>query len=119
MPQCAAAYRRRRSAIYNCSVDHHAVAAVSITGISVDVLGGLYLAYDLWLLTRMVTYLSCSESATASDSAFSLAWLPEPRPVLPSRLNFDESLLSFNIFMKYYRRCDEQSGMEMWCRVGQ
>src|SRR6266700_3325186 len=46
------------------SMDHHAVAAVSLTGICLDVLGSLYLAYDLLggqhgplrLLTRMVTY---------------------------------------------------------------
>jgi len=45
-------------------VDHHSVAAVSITGICLDVLGSLYLAYDLLggqhgplrLLTRAVTY---------------------------------------------------------------
>src|SRR5438105_1115012 len=45
-------------------MDHHWVAAVSLVGISLDVLGGLYLAYDLLggqhgplrLLTRMVTY---------------------------------------------------------------
>jgi hypothetical protein len=45
-------------------MDHHAVATVSICGICLDVLGGLYLAYDLLggqngplrLLTRMVTY---------------------------------------------------------------
>lgn len=45
-------------------MDHHAVAAVSLLGIFLDVLGGLYLAYDLLggphgplrLLTRMVTY---------------------------------------------------------------
>jgi len=45
-------------------MDHHAVAAISITGICLDVLGGLYLAYDLLggqygplrLLTKMVTY---------------------------------------------------------------
>jgi hypothetical protein len=45
-------------------VDHHAVAAVSITGTCLDVLGSLYLAYDLLggqhgplrLLTRAVTY---------------------------------------------------------------
>src|SRR6267143_4140676 len=45
-------------------MDHHVVAAVSLTGICLDVLGGLYLAYDLLggqhgplrLLTRMVTY---------------------------------------------------------------
>jgi hypothetical protein len=45
-------------------MDHHAVAAISLAGISLDVVGGLYLAYDLLggqhgplrLLTRMVTY---------------------------------------------------------------
>jgi hypothetical protein len=45
-------------------VDHHTVAAISITGTSLDVLGSLYLAYDLLggqhgplrLLTRAVTY---------------------------------------------------------------
>ena len=45
-------------------MDHHAVAIVSVTGIGLDVLGGLYLAYDLLggqhgplrLLTRVVTY---------------------------------------------------------------
>lgn len=45
-------------------MDHHTVATVSLAGICLDVLGGLYLAYDLLggkhgplrLLTRMVTY---------------------------------------------------------------
>jgi hypothetical protein len=45
-------------------LDHHSVAAVSISGSCLDVLGSLYLAYDLLggqhgplrLLTRMVTY---------------------------------------------------------------
>ena len=45
-------------------MDHHAVAALSVIGIGLDVLGGLYLAYDLLggkhgplrLLTRAVTY---------------------------------------------------------------
>ncbi|SRR5579871_809519 len=45
-------------------MDHHVLAAVSIIGVSLDVLGGLYLAYDLLggqygplrLLTRAVTY---------------------------------------------------------------
>lgn len=45
-------------------MDHHIIAAVSLSGISLDVLGGLYLAYDLLggqhgplrLLTRIVTY---------------------------------------------------------------
>jgi hypothetical protein len=45
-------------------MDHHTIAAVSVAGICLDVLGGLYLAYDLLggqygplrLLTRMVTY---------------------------------------------------------------
>src|SRR5690348_8810770 len=46
------------------SMDHHAIAMVSVTGVCLDVLGGLYLAYDLLggqhgplrLLTRMATY---------------------------------------------------------------
>ena len=45
-------------------IDHHTVAAVSIIGTSLDVLGSLYLAYDLLggqhgplrILTRAVTY---------------------------------------------------------------
>jgi hypothetical protein len=45
-------------------MDHHTVAAISITGTSLDVIGSLYLAYDLLggkhgplrLLTRVVTY---------------------------------------------------------------
>jgi hypothetical protein len=45
-------------------MDHHTVAAISIAGVSLDVLGSLYLAYDLLggqhgplrLLTRAVTY---------------------------------------------------------------
>ena len=45
-------------------MDHHTVALISITGTSLDVLGSLYLAYDLLggqhgplrLLTRAVTY---------------------------------------------------------------
>jgi hypothetical protein len=45
-------------------MDHHTVAAISIVGCSLDVLGSLYLAYDLLggqhgplrLLTRVVTY---------------------------------------------------------------
>jgi hypothetical protein len=45
-------------------MDHHTIAATSIAGISLDVLGSLYLAYDLLggqhgplrLLTRAVTY---------------------------------------------------------------
>jgi hypothetical protein len=49
---------------HNRPMDHHTVAAVSITGTCLDVLGSLYLAYDLLggqhgplrLLTRAVTY---------------------------------------------------------------
>lgn len=45
-------------------MDHHTVAAIALVGTSLDVLGGLYLAYDLLggqhgplrLLTRAVTY---------------------------------------------------------------
>src|SRR6266481_3961592 len=46
------------------SVDHHTVAAIALTGTSLNLLGGLYLAYDLFggkhgplrTLTRAVTY---------------------------------------------------------------
>jgi len=45
-------------------MDHHTIAALAITGIGLDLLGGIYLAYDLLggqhgplrLLTRLVTY---------------------------------------------------------------
>ena len=45
-------------------MDHHTLAAISITGTCLDVLGSLYLAYDLLggqhgplrVLTRAVTY---------------------------------------------------------------
>jgi len=45
-------------------MDHHTIAAVSITGTCLDLVGSLYLAYDLLggqhgplrLLTRAVTY---------------------------------------------------------------
>jgi hypothetical protein len=53
-----------RRYVYNRLVDHHTVAVVSIAGTCLDVLGSLYLAYDLLggqhgplrLLTRAVTY---------------------------------------------------------------
>ena len=52
------------TSIHNLRMDHHTVAVVSITGTCLDVLGSLYLAYDLLgghhgplrLLTRAVTY---------------------------------------------------------------
>ena len=51
-------------ALHGLSVDHHVVAAISITGTLVDVIGSLFLAYDLLggqhgplrLITRAVTY---------------------------------------------------------------
>jgi hypothetical protein len=53
-----------RNSLYNPGMDHHTLAAVSIAGTCLDVLGSLYLAYDLLggqhgplrLLTRAVTY---------------------------------------------------------------
>src|SRR5580658_4152784 len=51
-------------ALESFGMDHHTVAAVSIAGTCLDVIGSLYLAYDLLggkhgplrLLTRAVTY---------------------------------------------------------------
>jgi len=71
-------------------MDHHTLAAISIGGSSLDVLGSLYLAYDLLggqhgplrLLTRAVTYSASSlESATVWDWACSSAW---PRELPPA-----------------------------------
>jgi hypothetical protein len=53
-----------KTSLYNPRMDHHTVAAISITGTCFDVLGTLYLAYDLLggkhgplrLITRAVTY---------------------------------------------------------------
>src|SRR6202790_376625 len=58
--QCA----NQTSHRYNRRMDHHTVAAISIAGTCLDVLGSLYLAYDLLggqhgplrVLTRAVTY---------------------------------------------------------------
>ena len=52
------------ASLYNLWMDHHTVASISIAGSCLDVLGSLYLAYDLLggqhgplrLLTRIVTY---------------------------------------------------------------
>src|SRR5271170_6202022 len=51
-------------ALESFGMDHHTVAAISIAGSCLDVVGSLYLAYDLLggqhgplrLLTRIVTY---------------------------------------------------------------
>ena len=69
-------------------MDHHTVAAISITGTSLDVLGSLYLAYDLLggqhgplrLLTRAVTYSIVSESDTVWGWVLFLDWRLELRP---------------------------------------
>lgn len=61
---CDSKARPQPKRIYNIAMDHRVVAAFSIGGICLDVLGGLYLAYDLLggqhgplrLLTRIVTY---------------------------------------------------------------
>src|SRR5229473_6256868 len=56
--------RPGRLALESFGMDHHTIAAVSIAGTCLDVIGSLYLAYDLLggqhgplrLLTRAVTY---------------------------------------------------------------
>lgn len=72
-------------------MDHHTLAAVSITRTCLDVLGSLYLAYDLLggqhgplrLLTRAVTYSIVSESATVLALVSSLALPRVLRPASP------------------------------------
>jgi hypothetical protein len=59
-------------------MDHHTVAAISMSGIALDVLGSLYLAYDLLggqhgplrVLTRVVTY----SIVFGSGYALGLGW---------------------------------------------
>ena len=85
-------------------MDHHTVAAISIAGIILTVLGTLYLAYDLLggqhgplrLLTRVVTY-SSSGSGTASDWVSFSVWLAESRPVQRWPLNSTERLVDWTI----------------------
>ena len=63
-------------------MDKHTLALISIIGSSLDVLGALYLAYDLLggehgplrTLTRAVTYGASSERASVSHSARYSAW---------------------------------------------
>ena len=63
-------------------MDKHTLALISIIGSSLDVLGALYLAYDLLggehgplrTLTRAVTYGALFEPATALLSAPYSAW---------------------------------------------
>jgi hypothetical protein len=66
-------------------MDHHTVAAFSITGTCLDVLGSLYLAYDLLggqhgplrLLTRAVTYsVVFGIGYSLGLGLFVLAWRP-------------------------------------------
>jgi hypothetical protein len=67
-------------------MDHHTLAAVSIAGTCFDVLGSLYLAYDLLggqhgplrLLTRAVTY----SVVFGIGYGLGLGWCRELRPAL-------------------------------------
>ena len=64
-------------------MNHHTLAIISLTGVTLDVLGGLYLAYDLLggqhgplrLITRMVTYciLFCAFYSLGMGITFGLA----------------------------------------------
>ena len=73
-------------------MDKHTLALISIIGSSLDVLGALYLAYDLLggepgplrTLTRAVTMEPSSEPATALLSAPYSAWRAVWRMASPS-----------------------------------
>jgi hypothetical protein len=77
-------------------MDHHIVAAVSISGISLDVLGGLYLAYDLLggqhgplrLLTRIVTYSPAKPSSLSPGKLRCNAFGSVPRAATSTRFLF-------------------------------
>jgi hypothetical protein len=76
-------------------MDHHIVAAVSITGTYLDVLGSLYLAYDLLggqhgplrLLTRAVTYSVVFGIGYGLGLGLFFGLAPVLRPASPCRLN--------------------------------
>lgn len=86
--------------LYNPSMHHHTVAAVSIAGTGLDLLGSLYLAYDLLggqhgplrLLTRTVTYSIVFGIGYALASVFSLVSPPALLPASPLRSNSIEQL---------------------------
>src|SRR5271157_1729574 len=90
---CAYCVHNHLPAIYNHRMDHHTVAAVSIAGTCLDVLGSLYLAYDLLggqhgplrLLTRAVTYSVVFGIGYGLGSF--LAWPRGLLPASPSPLN--------------------------------
>jgi hypothetical protein len=81
-------------------MDHHTVAAISISGTCLDVLGSLYLAYDLLggqhgplrLLTRAVTYSMLFGTGYGLGLFFGLASVL--RPASPSLLNSIEHLVA-------------------------
>ena len=69
---------------HSMTIDRHTLALISIVGSSLDVLGALYLAYDLLggehgplrTLTRAITYGALFGPATASPWGRYSAWRP-------------------------------------------
>jgi hypothetical protein len=81
-------------------MNHHTLAAISITGTCLDVLGSLYLAYDLLggqhgplrLLTRAVTYSIVFGIGYGAGLGLFLVWLRVLELVSLCRLNSIERL---------------------------
>src|SRR5207244_9153885 len=99
-------------------MDHHTVAAVSITGTCLDVLGSLYLAYDLLggqhgplrLLTRAVTYAVVFGLGYGLGLGLFLAWLPASPPVSLCRLSSVAHLVGWIITLCLGKDCFPPSG---------
>jgi hypothetical protein len=95
------------------SIDHHTIAAVSIAGTFFDVLGSLYLAYDLLggrhgplrLLTRAVTYSVVFGVGYGIGLGLFFGLAAGLRPVSRSRLNSIEHLVVWNIIPCFGKDC--------------
>src|SRR5438270_11105085 len=94
-------------------MDRHVLAAISITGTSFDLLGGMYLAYDLLggrhgplrALTRGVTY------AATFGVAFGLP--------LGWRFGLAAGLThAFTLAIEYSRAARQQAVSSLWARAG-
>lgn len=98
-------------------MDHHTLAAVSITRTFLDVLGSLYLAYDLLggqhgplrLLTRAVTYSIVSESATGFGLGLFFGLASGVATGITTRLNSIEQLGVRTIIPCLGRHCSAPS----------
>ncbi len=91
-------------------MDDHISAVITIIGMTCDVMGGLYLAYDLWVertgplarLTKIVNYSVLLVLAVPNDNGFKFAPSLELLLVLALGLHFDRAAATFLIPRSFY-----------------